>query len=109
MKTSAGLIGRVNSAKNLTSLFLSILFIISIIISMSYIVIEADHHCDGQDCPICFQIQKKINTLKEVFGNHLIASFLFALVLSFLIANQIPSPLNRSKTTLVSLKIIMNN
>ncbi|MDR3048604.1 MAG: hypothetical protein LBV16_02010 [Elusimicrobiota bacterium] len=94
--------------KNLMSLFLAGFFIVSIVLSASYIIVEANHDCNGRECPICFQIQTKINTIKEILGIHFSAVFLFALALSFLISNQIVPSLNRSKTTLVSLKIIMN-
>ena len=93
--------------KHLAAWF-SIIFIFVTLASLFYIVKEENHHCTGEDCPICANIHQAEQTLKNI-GNGAITivtvnpvCILFALLIvgQFLLV---------SDTSLVSQKVRLNN
>ena len=47
------------------SCFLAALFVLVMLSSLVFIVLEAEHDCTGEDCPICYQIHVCERTLKS--------------------------------------------
>ena len=48
------------------SCFLAVLFVLVMLSSLAFIVLEAEHDCTGEDCPVCAMIAICRNTLKTV-------------------------------------------
>ena len=60
---------------NIAKLFF-IIFIFSIIISSSFMVLHLDHECIGEDCNVCYEI----NLLKSIFDSLLILSLMYVFI-----------------------------
>ena len=76
--------------------------------SASFIAIEADHDCTGEDCPICACIAQCENTLHKIGDGAavqaaVIVPVFFMLILAFLFAD------NFTQETPVSRKVRLNN
>jgi len=63
--------------------FLSVLVIAMILASLSFIALEADHECHGEDCHVCAMIIQCDNAFRN-FGSVILQIFLsgLAIVLS---------------------------
>ena len=94
--------------KRAFSVAVCILFLFVTFASLFYIVKEENHHCTGEDCPICANIHQVEQTLRNV-GNGMITietinpmPMLFALLIvgQFLLV---------SDTSLVSQKVRLND
>lgn len=46
------------------SCFLAVLFVLVMLSSLAFIVLEAEHDCTGEDCPVCGQLAVCENALK---------------------------------------------
>ena len=81
--------------KRVFSMAVCILFLFVTFASLFYIVKEENHHCTGEDCPICANIHQAEQTVNPV-------CILFALLIvgQFLLV---------SDTSLVSQKVRLNN
>lgn len=53
-----------DSKRRLIALALAALFIAFAALSLTFMLIESDHDCDGADCPICEQIALLCSTLR---------------------------------------------
>ena len=51
--------------RRLISCFLAALFVLVMLSSLVFIVLEAEHDCTGEDCPVCYQINVCERTLKS--------------------------------------------
>lgn len=96
-----------NSHKKNTVL-LTLLLLISVLFSLYYIAMEADHDCAGEDCPICIFLalcEENIRTIKT--GILLIAACIFTFhgLTALIPVRKTDIPLR----TPVSLKVQMNN
>ena len=49
------------------AILLAFLFVLAFLLSQVYLIVEADHDCEGDDCPICQVIAAIGNTRKSVF------------------------------------------
>jgi len=94
--------------KQIIALLTCLFFLASILLSMTYIVKEADHNCTGAHCPICPNIQmseKTIGQLGTAFVIAMQAGFAFAIFFIFLfyfITYTVSS-------TLITQNVRMNN
>lgn len=94
--------------KQLTALLICLFFLASILLSMTYIVKEANHDCSGAHCPICPSIQmaeKTIGQLGTAFVIAMQAGFafsIFCISLFYFISHTVIS-------TLITQNIRMNN
>ena len=92
--------------KKAFSIAVCILFLFVTFASIFYIVKEQNHHCTGEDCPICANIHQAEQTLRNV-GNGTIAAinpmpifFVLLIIGQFLLV---------SDTSLVSQKVRLND
>ena len=90
--------------KRVLAALLAVAVLFVMLYSALFIAVHADHDCDGEDCPICYQINVCQNTLKNlsfaVSVAVLAAAFTYTLCRSIsACADVIPS------YTLVSLKV----
>ena len=85
-----------------------ILFLFVTFASIFYIVKEENHHCMGEDCPICDNIHQAEQTLRNVGnGSFTIAAINPMLIMfALLITGQF---LLVSDTSLVSQKVRLND
>lgn len=94
--------------KKLMTLLILILFSATLLLSMTYIVLESDHDCIGAICPVC----KQIHMIERFIGYLGISlSILFCIFLAFEIYNKSPlhiKPLTIALTP-VAWNIRMNN
>lgn len=52
--------------RKILTLIICVIFTVSILLSVVFIAEEANHHCTGQNCPICNEIQICFNMLNNV-------------------------------------------
>lgn len=94
--------------RRIIAILLSILFVLSVIFTLSFIAAEADHECIGDECPICAEIQSCEDFLKTVS----VAAAVFAVVSAVSKFGAVALPYFKSRaeaTTLVSLKVKLSN
>jgi hypothetical protein len=94
--------------KRLAAGIIAFLMLFIMLFSASFIAIEADHDCTGEECPICACIAQCENTLHQIGDGvavqaAVIVPVVFMLILAFLLATDFP------KETLVSRKVRLNN
>ena len=88
--------------------FVAILLAFAMLFSAFYIILEADHDCDGEDCAICAQICLCENILRQLA----LALLVLALAHSFrrvLVLTAAQAFNTGSQTTLVTLKVKLSN
>ncbi|MDR2191537.1 MAG: hypothetical protein LBO62_01465 [Endomicrobium sp.] len=96
--------------KNIVSLIICAVFILSSMLSLSFIVIEAQHDCTEENCPICLQIEQTINALKQTSQVLFAALAVLFFAASFIFKNPFLQKLHFfRRSTLISLKVIMND
>ena len=88
----------------ITAIVLCVLFIFSILFSVSFILREADHDCVGENCPICYQISVCENTLKNI--SLAVCAMAFAVALIYTLCGSVSACAGILPSyTLVSLKV----
>ena len=94
--------------KRTFSVAVCILFLFVTFASLFYIVKEENHHCTGEDCPICANIHQAEQTLRNAGnGTITIAAINLVLILfALLITGQF---LIVYDTSLVSQKVRLND
>lgn len=96
--------------KNILSLIICGFFILSSILSLSFIVIEAAHDCYEDDCPICLHIKQIVDSIKQT--SKILFSAIAALFLFTVFIFKRPSFKDFvffKHPTLILLKVIMND
>ncbi len=94
--------------KQIIAFLICFFFVASILLSMTYIVKEADHSCTGLHCPICPNIQvseKIIGQLGAAFIIAIQAGFVFSVFCMFLFYFITDTVLS----TPITQKVRMNN
>ncbi len=90
------------------SLFLVAMLLIGMLFSAFFIAAEHDHHCQGEDCPIC-QI---VAICESIVNNLSTGLFIYAVaLLTFLFISPVllSSSCNLKTPTLISQKVRLNN
>ena len=94
--------------KRLTSAFAALLFVLFIFVSSVYIIKHTDHHCTGEDCPICTELTQLRNTIRSLdTGAH--AAVTAETVTVVLLLTAVIIPLSLAWSTPVSLKVRLLN
>ena len=85
------------------------LFMLMVMLASSFFIsTEINHHCDGEDCPICACIQQCENTLRQVGdGTVLLAVAIIPLIL--FVVSAVRAGFDSLRETLVSQKVRLNN
>lgn len=90
--------------KKVLAALLAVSVLFAMLYSALFIAAHADHDCDGEDCPICYQINVCQNTLKNL--SFAVSAAAFAAAFTYTLCRIIPSCTEVSRTfTLVSLKV----
>lgn len=90
------------------SIILSFLFLFVIFASIFYIAKEQNHHCTGEDCPICANIQQAEQVLKNL-GDGEIAIVSIDPIPLLLVLVIVGGFLFVSEISLVSQKVRLND
>lgn len=89
--------------------FLSVLTIAMILASLSFIVIEADHDCHGEDCHICaaiFQCDNAFRNFGSIVLQFIVAALAVSICLQFLV---LCISVNAGTLTPISSKVRLND
>lgn len=94
-------------AKRITASIMGLMMLVAVLFSAFYIAAKADHHCTGEDCPICACIQQCENILRGFRGGmtarlSVIAPVILTLLLAAFFVTVLP------QETLVSRKVRLN-
>lgn len=102
-----GMLRRVNSNKIIAAI-MGVMMLVVVLVSASYVAVEAVHDCTGEDCPICACINQCENTLRQVGGG---VDFQADTVLPvfFILIMAVPAAVSLTAETPVSRKIRLNN
>ena len=93
--------------KRLAACILTLVFVLAMLSSMAFIVLEAEHDCTGEDCPVCYQLSVCEHTLKlGLAAAVLTGTLLIGLILPF--AARFASGV-RLCLTPVTLKVKLSN
>lgn len=90
------------------ALLICLCFIFVFLFSLTYITVEANHDCTGENCPICACIHSAERTLQQM-GSGVMLSFLVISSLITILSSFISRLPIFPCTTPVSQKIRMNN
>lgn len=95
-------------SKKCLAIVIAVTMLFTMLFSGAYIAAEANHHCSGEDCPICEEVALCQNTWKQfsatVAETAAVFVFLFALLLS---AIQISK--KWESITLITLKVKLSD
>ena len=94
--------------RKILSLLLALLVLFVISFSSFYIAVEANHECDGHDCPVCFCIRQCEAVISVFSEGHVKAACAILAFLFFAFALKVTFS-SSVKETPVSRKVRMNN
>ena len=94
--------------KRVFSMVVCILFLFVTFVSLFYIVEEANHHCTGEDCPVCANIHQAEQTLRNLSTGTIVHTAVNPILIMcvLVIADHV---LFIARTSLVSQKVRLNN
>lgn len=87
---------------------LALTVIVAMLFSVSYIAIEADHDCTGENCLTCCQISACENTLKSI-GNAVLVVILAAFIGILMLTLPSFTKKMAFNTSLVTLKVKLSD
>ncbi|MBQ7706947.1 MAG: hypothetical protein IJT72_04115 [Lachnospiraceae bacterium] len=82
------------------SVFLLVLFLANTILCMVYTSVEAGHHCDHEDCPICEMILICEKTVRELCG------FTAVVIIAYSFAGFVDFISKKGKSLLIRLTLV---
>jgi hypothetical protein len=73
-----------NVKKRLAACALTLLFVFITLSSVAFIILEAEHDCTGEDCPVCYQLSVCEHTLKFGLATAVLtAAWIIGVILPF--------------------------
>ena len=97
-----------NAKSKLAATALSVLLLVTVLFSALFPAMEANHHCHGEDCPICSCIAMCEKTLRVLGDGGIL--LVFAVFHVLFLALSVSSAVKDSLVqTLVSRKVRLNN
>ena len=97
-----------SNTRNIIAFIITLGLCLVVLWSSMFIVIEAEHDCSGEDCPVCLCIAVCGSLLRLLSLPREVSSAWFsALILSAL--TLIPSLLPRNYSTLITLKVKLSD
>lgn len=94
--------------KNLLALLLAAVVCFGMVVSLSFLAAEADHHCTGEDCWVCEQLQLCETHLRTLPAAPSAATLAAVCLACFALA-FFPRDPREETTTLVSLRVKLSN
>lgn len=102
-----GKLRRINSNRIIAAI-MGFMMLVVVLVSASYVAVEAVHDCTGEECPICACINQCENTLRQVGGGvELQIDSVFSVF--FILIMAVPASVSLTAETPVSRKIRLNN
>ena len=89
------------------AVILAVIIAFSIVISLSFITLEADHDCIGEDCPVCAAIAVCENILRTAASAFAVA--VSALATRIILAYAVPAVVRTVRATPFTLKVRLLN
>ena len=104
---AVGKLRRINSNRIIAAI-MGFMMLVVVLVSASYVAVEAVHDCTGEECPICACINQCENTLRQVGGG---VELQFDSVFSvfFILIMAVSGSAILTAETPVSRKIRLNN
>ncbi|WP_395549240.1 MULTISPECIES: hypothetical protein [unclassified Lacrimispora] len=94
--------------KKLIARFIALAVLFMLLFSVFFVTAEARHHCIGENCPICLEVQACVQALSTLLTGLSSAVAVFAAAHFFVIC-VIPVFRRNPSHTLVSLKVKLTN
>ena len=94
--------------KRALSVTVCIVFLFVTFASLFYIVLEADHQCTGEDCPVCANIYQAEQTLRNLSTGTIVYTAANPIPIMFVLV-MAGHVLFVSRTSLVSQKVRLND
>lgn len=94
-----------NYRKRLLPIIMSIIICVTMLFSYYVIMKHANHHCSKEDCPICMEIEVAVHTISSFKLIISIVSLVMALLCVFTLSCIDSEIYNRTRDTLISLKV----
>lgn len=94
---------------SILALIILICIVTTLFLSVAFVISHANHHCIGEDCPICAAINNCIHFMNNLFSgfcNLTIYVFPFAVVF---LCSSFTSNYFYRKGSLIILKVRLNN
>ena len=98
----------VSRAKRITAGLMGLTLLLVVLLSALFLVVEADHDCAGEDCPICAVMQTCTNVLRR-FGAAVITLLAAAASIILFLFATVSGANVFAQATPVSRKIRLNN
>lgn len=97
-----------HTRERFTAVFLSVLLLVTVVLATFYIAEESDHHCSGDDCPICLCLHQCENIVQTLYGGDTPSPAAGAAAVFFAVLSLIFSYFAAADTLIVR-KVRMNN
>ena len=90
------------------AILLSAMMCFLVLFSVFYVVVENNHDCSGENCPICYQINMCESTIKSISAGSAAPAVVAAAFVILLLMSLIENETNLNET-LVSLKVKLSS
>lgn len=93
----------------IVSILISIVFLITVFFSGLFILEHTHHHCTGEDCPICMELEMSIHTISAIRTLMPVIALIFA---AFNYIEDITDKITKifcTRSTLIDLKVELND
>lgn len=88
---------------------LAALIILTVFMSLLFVIHEAHHNCTGEDCPVCARIEACISTVKNFIDIVTVAVLLSVIAALLIITSLPPNKIFGKEKTPVYLKVKLLN
>lgn len=92
---------------NLIISIVAVLVVFVMLFCIAFIVIEANHDCEGEDCPICYEISVCEHVIKSTWQAGVLA--IIVLIFILFIDSIVVCTQNTNNISLVTLKVKLSN
>ena len=91
------------------ALLLGAIIALTLLLGTAFVLVELNHHCSGEDCPICAAIARDTAFLKVDCAAVLPRASLASCLLTLPLAFAMPRLERRTAPSLVSLKVKLSD
>jgi hypothetical protein len=98
---------KINGQKRIIARIMAVLMLSFVLAASFFIIAEAAHECEGEDCPICVSIKTCFETLVKIGGGVVL---LFSVRVLFAVISELTNiyGISLSGGTLVTKKVRLN-
>jgi len=91
------------------ALLISTMIALTLLLGTAFVLVELNHHCSGEDCPICAAIARDVTFLKANSAAVLPHVSLTLCLMTLLLAFSMPQLVRLQKSSPVSLKVKLSD